>query len=301
MTTKYQQTLLKGKFCNDRKDLPDSLKEHEKDVVLKFRYCFTPKWFEAYISKYFENIYEYTMTKKGRGVKDQGVDIKWYKIVNKKKLNICMQCKKYSKRVWEKEMLKFYEYTIDKCSHKIFITSSQYTQKARAFAKRKNINLIGLRKLVDMEKSFRIDDFILNSVFQWNNDLIDLDNYKLIYKFIEENKELINKVVKEKVEEEFKKLDTDIQKLKDEQQKEELEALRQIRLEFLALEKQVRNVRKEIAIKEWINESEVFPDQVFNLLIKDRPSLILELSCYTINQEIVDKYGEQILDSLSLN
>gem|GEM_PF-3064719 len=63
-------------------------------------------------------------------------------------------------------MLKFYEYTIDKCSHKIFITSSQYTQKARAFAKRKNINLIGLRKLVDMEKSFRIDDFILNSVFQ---------------------------------------------------------------------------------------------------------------------------------------
>gem|GEM_PF-3157737 len=80
--------------------------------------------------------------------------------------------------------------------------------------------------------------------------MIDLDNYKLIYKFIEENKELINKVVKEKVEEEFKKLDTDIQKLKDEQQKEELEALRQIRLEFLALEKQVRNVRKEIAIKE---------------------------------------------------
>lgn len=145
-------------------------------------------WFEYYIMYALKKIYNINLTKRNLNElndSDDWIDLEWYMNNNK----IYIQCKKYIEKwlfkwkVWKKEIMAFYWWisSENNCKNinniqKIFISTWIYTDEAKKFALKNNIELLNYKDISEICNNYSVYDFLYE--YKLNNSENKIDKIK---------------------------------------------------------------------------------------------------------------------------
>lgn len=142
-------------------------KAHEKaKKILELRYSLTEYWFKKYLQYYFQKYKNYNINIEKKWEKDQKINLKGIKYKNFRKQILLIWCKNYKIRnIGENNIIRFYEYTKNKIRKNnnffeiFFITTTNFSQKAKDFWKTKGIKLLNFYDIYQFLSIYPLENF----------------------------------------------------------------------------------------------------------------------------------------------
>lgn len=142
-------------------------KAHEKaKKLLYLRYSLTEYWFKKYLQYYFQKYKNYKINIEKKWDKNQKINLKGIKYKNFRKQILLIWCKNYKVRdIGENNIIHFYEYVKNKISKNnnffeiIFISTTDFSQKAKDFWKTKWIKMLNFHDIYQFLSIYPLETF----------------------------------------------------------------------------------------------------------------------------------------------
>jgi hypothetical protein len=141
--------------------------EEKAKKIFQIKHFLTDYWFKKYLQYYFQKYKNYTVSiNKETIAKENGIDLKWVKYRSFQNYFLIAQCKKYTiKSIGEESINAFYSKIIHKIKNKkkitelFFITTTNFTKKAKDFWKQQGIKLIDFHDIYKLQLVYPLEKF----------------------------------------------------------------------------------------------------------------------------------------------